>query len=316
MLALALLLDAIFGEPDALWKRVPHPAVLMGNWIGWLDARLNSGGLRKAKGVAALILLLLPVYIVARLLSADIFFGVLEILGAAILLAQNSLMDHVRRVVVSLGSSLKSGRFAVSRIVGRDTSQLDESGVSRAAIESAAENFSDGVVAPAFWFLFLGLPGIALYKAVNTADSMIGYKNDKYAEFGWASARFDDLINWIPARISAILICFAGVLRRKDRRGEGMLDAFSNRFDTVLAEARLHRSPNAGWPEAATAMALNVALSGPRSYDERMTEDPFINADGRKTLGPGDVENCVALLWRSWGVLFVTAAILALPRLM
>lgn len=316
MLALALLLDAIFGEPDALWKRLPHPAVLMGNWIGWLDARLNSGGLRKAKGVAALILLLLPVYIVARLLSADIFFGVFEILGAAILLAQNSLMDHVRRVVVSLGSSLKSGRFAVSRIVGRDTSQLDESGVSRAAIESAAENFSDGVVAPAFWFLFLGLPGIALYKAVNTADSMIGYKNDKYAEFGWASARFDDLINWIPARISAILICFAGVLRRKDRRGEGMLDAFSNRFDTVLAEARLHRSPNAGWPEAATAMALNVALSGPRSYDERMTEDPFINADGRKTLGPGDVENCVALLWRSWGVLFVTAAILALPRLM
>ena len=316
MLALALLLDAIFGEPDALWKKVPHPAVLMGNWIGWLDGTLNKGGLRKAKGVIALILLLIPVYIVARMLSADIFFGIFEILGTAILLAHNSLMDHVRRVAASLGSSLKSGRFAVSRIVGRDTSQMDESDVSRAAIESAAENFSDGVVAPAFWFLLLGLPGIALYKAVNTADSMIGYKNEKYGEFGWASARFDDLVNWIPARISAVLICFAGVLRRKDRRGAGMIDAFSVRFDTVLAEARLHRSPNAGWPEAAAATALNVALSGPRSYDGKMTQDSHINPTGRRELVGDDVERCVTLLWRSWGVLFVLAAILALPRLL
>ncbi len=311
MLALALLLDALFGEPDWLWKRAPHPAVLMGNLVGWLDKTLNRGAGRKAKGVIALIAVLIPVYIIARLLSLDIFFGVFEVIGAAILLAHRSLMDHVRAVTAGLHLSPEMGRRAVAQIVGRDTTELDESGISRAAIESAAENFSDGVIAPAFWFLFLGLPGIALYKAVNTADSMIGYRNARYEEFGWAAARFDDILNWIPARLTALLIVFAGVLRRRDR-DEGLLKDFSVRFDAVMEDAPRHRSPNAGWPEAAVAYSLALALSGPRIYDGALTDDPFVNADGERTLEADDIDDTLALLWRSWMTFTLPLAAIAL----
>lgn len=309
MLTLALILDAILGEPDSLWKRVPHPAVLMGNWIGWLDRTLNRGGGRKAKGVLALLALMLPVYIVARLLSLDIFFGVFEVIGAAILLAQRSLMDHVRAVATGLQASLRAGRGAVAMIVGRETAAMDESDVSRAAIESAAENFSDGVVAPAFWFALLGLPGIALYKAVNTADSMIGYRTERHEEFGWAAARLDDLLNWAPARISALLIALAGALPRRTRPGQSAPSAFFARFDTVLADAGLHRSPNAGWPEAAAASALGIALSGPRTYDGVRTADDFVNEGGRRTLTGNDIVATVHLLWRSWGLMLACVAI-------
>ena len=311
MLALALMLDAVFGEPDWLWKRAPHPAVLMGRVVGALDRALNRGTGRKAKGIAAVALMIVIAYIPARLLSLDLFIGVFEVIGAAILLAQRSLMDHGRAVAAALSLSPDMGRREVAKIVGRETATLDGAGVSRAAIESGAENFSDGVIAPAFWFALLGLPGIVIYKMVNTADSMIGYRTERYEDFGWAAARLDDVLNWVPARLSALLIVLAGVLRRRDRRGAGVITAFSTRFDAVLEDAPRHRSPNAGWPEAATAHSLDIALSGPRVYDGRPTDDPFVNDEGRKALGPDDIEATTRLLWRAWAVLLVPVAVVA-----
>ena len=309
MLAIALILDAILGEPNWAWKRVPHPAVLMGRLIGWFDRTLNRGDMRRAKGVVTLVLSIIVVWFFARLLSLDIFFGVFEVVGAAILLAQRSLMDHVKAVAAALGLSLDFGRTEVAKIVGRDTATLDEPGIARAAIESAAENFSDGVVAPAFWFVLLGLPGMAIYKLVNTADSMIGYRTERYEEFGWASANLDDLLNWIPARLSAALIVLGSVLRKRDRWGDGFVAAFSSRFDAVMEDAPQHRSPNAGWPEAATAYALDIALSGPRIYEGEETMDPFVNEDGEQALKRTDIVETVQILWRSWGAMLAIVII-------
>ncbi len=297
MLALALILDALFGEPDWLWRPVPHPAVLFGRLIAALEARLNCGPGRRLKGALALALLVAAAGLPAWLLSRMPFGGVLEVLGAAALLAQRSLADHVAAVAAALRVSLAEGRAAVSRIVGRDTETLDQAGVSRAAIESAAENFSDGVVAPAFWFLVAGLPGIAVYKAVNTADSMIGHRSERYRDFGWASARLDDLVNLLPARLAGAAICLVGGGRQA--------------FRVMLRDAPLHKSPNAGWPEAATAASLGVALAGPRLYGGALTDDPYINAQGRRAAHVGDIEEAVALIWRAWGVLLAVAVVAA-----
>lgn len=296
MLALALLLDAALGEPAALWRRVPHPVVLMGRLIDGLDTALNRGGARRARGVLALGLLLAAVWAVAAVLSAERFGGVLEVAGAAILLAQRSLSDHVRAVAAGLRADLPAGRAAVARIVGRDPEALDGPGVARAAIESAAENFSDGVVAPAFWFAVAGLPGIALYKALNTADSMIGHRTPRHGAFGWAAARLDDLANLLPARATGLLLALVSA-----RPGAALR--------VMWRDARLHRSPNAGWPEAAVAGALGIALSGPRSYHGRMSFEPWVNPEGRRALGPADIEATLALLWRGWAALLALAAL-------
>jgi adenosylcobinamide-phosphate synthase len=297
MLALALVLDAIFGEPDWLWRRAPHPAVLFGRGIGWLEGLLNEGANRRAKGVVAVVVLAIAVWLPAWLLSQGIFLGVFEVLGAAVLLAQRSLADHVRAVADALRVSLADGRAAVARIVGRDPETLDQAGVARAAIESAAENFSDGVVAPVFWFLVGGLPGIALYKAVNTADSMIGHRSARYAEFGWAAARLDDVLNWVPARLAGFLICLAGPMSY----GGGL-----RAMAVMMRDAPLHKSPSAGWPEAAIAASLGIALAGPRIYGGVLTDDPYMNDGGRKAAGPADIEAAVRLIWRAWwGVLAV-----------
>lgn len=215
MLLIALLLDGAIGDPDRIWRRVPHPAVLMGRMIAALDRWLNSDAdpdeLRRMKGALALALLMLPWAAGGAFLAAAPLGPVWEIIGAAALLAHRSLVDHVRAVADGLREGLDEGRDAVAKIVGRDPQALDEIGVSRAAIESAAENFSDGVVAPAFWFLLAGLPGIAVYKALNTADSMIGHRTPRHEAFGWAAARLDDFANWIPARIAAVLLFVAGL---------------------------------------------------------------------------------------------------------
>ena len=292
-LLLAMMLDAVFGEPDALWRRAPHPAVLLGRLVAWLDRRMNRGDARRAKGVVALALLLSVAGAIGWLIAAAPFGWFLEIVAAAILLAQKSLVDHVRAVAAGLDEGLASGKRAVAMIVGRDVEPLDEAGVARAAIESAAENFSDGVVAPAFWFLLLGLPGMLVYKAANTADSMIGYRTERHREFGWAAARFDDLANYAPARLSAALLSLsAGGLAgwRAARR-----------------DASLHRSPNAGWPEAAMAEALGVSLAGPRVYDGVETKDPFVNPNGAKKIGAADIERAAAMLWRGWAALLAAA---------
>ncbi len=297
MLALAMILDALFGEPDWLWRRVPHPAVLFGRLVSELETALNGGAYRRLRGVAALSLLVLAAGLPACLLSWMPFGGAFEVLGAAVLLAQRSLADHVRAVAAALRVSLTEGRAAVSRIVGRDPETLDPAGVSRAAIELAAENFSDAVAAPAFWFLVGGLPGIAVYKAVNTADSMIGHRSERYREFGWAAARLDDLMNLIPARLAGAAICLVGGGR--------------NAFRVMLRDAGLHKSPNAGWPEAATAASLGIALAGPRVYGGVLTDDPYVNPEGRRAANPADIEDAVALIWRSWGVVLAVAVVAA-----
>ena len=175
----------------------------------------------------------------------------------------------------------------VARIVSRDCRDMTQSQVARSAIESAAENQNDGVIAPALWFLVGGLPGLLLYKVVNTADSMIGYRNARYEQFGWAAARLDDLLNLIPARLTGLAIAaLSGQLRA---------------WPAIANDARRHRSPNAGWPEAAMARALNVALAGPRSYDGQMRDLSWVNGDARRKIGPDDIDAAVAMLWRDWG---------------
>jgi adenosylcobinamide-phosphate synthase len=292
----ALLLDAALGEPKWLWDRYPHPAVLMGRAVGYADARLNHGSQRRAKGVLAMAALGLIAAALGWLIHLIPDFGLIEVIVAAILLAQKSLVQHVSAVADALRLSLPGGRQAVSMIVGRDTAALDPPGVSRAAIESAAENLSDGVIAPAFWFLIAGLPGLMLYKITNTADSMIGHRTPRHEQFGWAAARFDDLLNLIPARLTALLIALTHAWA--DPR-------------PILRDAPLHRSPNAGWPEAAMAVVLNLALSGPRAYHGEMRDYPWVWAEGRRDAGPDDIDAACAALWRAWGAMLALTAVIA-----
>lgn len=293
----ALLLDAALGEPKWLWDRFPHPAVLMGRAVGWAEARLNKGENRRLRGVAAMLGLGLGAMGLGWVIHAIPDGGVLEIIAAAILLAQKSLVQHVQAVGDALRLSLAAGRRSVAMIVGRDVAALDEAGVSRAAIESAAENLSDGVIAPAFWFMVGGLPALMLYKITNTADSMIGHRTPRYEQFGWAAARFDDLLNLIPARLTALLIAVT----------HGWFDP-----RPVLRDAPLHRSPNAGWPEAAMAPVLDVALSGPRSYHGEMRAFPWVWAEGRRDAGPDDVDAACAALWRAWGGMLALTLLIAI----
>jgi adenosylcobinamide-phosphate synthase len=294
----ALLLDAALGEPRWLWSRLPHPAVLMGRVIAAADTRFNHGPARRAKGAAAMAGLGIGAITLGWLIHILPDFGVLEVITAAILLAQRSLADHVRAVADALRLSVGDGRLMVARIVGRDTAAMDSPDIARAAIESAAENLSDGVMAPAFWFLIAGLPGLILYKVTNTADSMIGHRTPRHEQFGWAAARFDDVLNWIPARLTAILTALA----------HGRVDA----APAILRDAPLHRSPNAGWPESAMAVVLDVALSGPRSYGGQRRDFPFVWPEGRHDIGPVEIDAAVATLWRTWGLLLIAVAMIAL----
>ncbi|WP_412552545.1 adenosylcobinamide-phosphate synthase CbiB [Shimia sp. MIT1388] len=291
----ALLLDAIFGEPRWLWQRVPHPAVLMGKLIGRADRDYNTGINRKTKGVIVVIALVLATWILGGIIG---LFGWLpQMLLAAVLLAQRSLVEHVQAVGDALRQSLGDGRMMVGRIVSRDTKAMDQSAVARSAIESGAENLSDGVIAPAFWFLVGGLPGLLIYKVVNTADSMIGYKTERHKDFGWAAARLDDVLNWVPARLTALLIAAT--------------HAGLGQWKAIKADAKLHRSPNAGWPESAMARALDVAVAGPRSYDGVLQDFPYVNPQGRKTLTPDDVDACCRALWLTWAAGLAVVGVLA-----
>ena len=295
ILALAMLLDAALGEPDWLWRRLPHPAVLMGRLIGWGDRRLNHGQARRAKGVALLLALMIGAALLGWALS--LFGPLIEIILAAILLAQRSLVEHLRAVADGLRQSLPAGRRAVAMIVSRDTAAMPPEAVARSAIESGAENLSDGIIAPAFWFLLGGLPGLLVYKIVNTADSMIGYRTPRYADFGWAAARMDDLLNLAPARLTALLIALPG----------GVL----HRWRDIKADAALHRSPNAGWPEAAMARAIGVALAGPRSYDGQVQQFPWVHGAGARVIGPLEIDAAITRLWQAWLVMWAIALVLA-----
>ncbi|MGB0967905.1 MAG: adenosylcobinamide-phosphate synthase CbiB [Halocynthiibacter sp.] len=300
----ALLFDALIGDPKTLWAKLPHPAVLMGRLIGWADTRFNDDedpdATRRVNGILFCIALVIGAFILGKLLQALPFGWLISVILGGILLAQRSLIDHVQAVADGLRTSLRDGQIMVGRIVGRDTSAMDESAVSRAAIESAAENFSDGLVAPLFWFIIGGLPGLLVYKAVNTADSMIGYRTPRHQAFGMAAARVDDALNWIPARLTALLILLAN--------GQYQLPFF------LRPDAKLHRSPNAGWPEAAMARILSIALSGPRSYEGEMRDFPWVNENARKNAGISDIESATQVLWKTWGLCLGLALLMAAIR--
>jgi adenosylcobinamide-phosphate synthase len=304
ILACALLLDAAFGDPGWLWRRAPHPVVLMGRLIGWLDDTLNRGPrdwLRRAAGAAALALAIAITG--AAALALHILFAqhsvgaAAEAVTVAILLAQRSLYTHVAAVEAALREGgLAAGREAVSQIVGRDPHALDESGICSAAIETLAENFSDGIVAPAFWYLIAGLPGIAVYKAVNTVDSMIGHRTPHHEAFGWAAARLDDLANLIPARLSGLLTITAAIPARGNVR---------RAWTAMLRDATCHRSPNAGWPEAAMAGALDIAIGGPRSYAGQRIDAARMNEGARSALTPADIRRALRLFLAACAVQFI-----------
>jgi adenosylcobinamide-phosphate synthase len=293
---LTLIAELLLGYPDRLVKAIGHPVIWIGNLVSLLDRNFNSeadsASWRKLAGVATLIALVLSAIIPALLIDWAFAFVPFGLLGAAVvtssLIAQRSLHAHVAAVAEALETGgLAEGRKAVSMIVGRDPERLDEAGVSRAAIESLAENFSDGVVAPAFWLAVGGLPGAAAYKAVNTADSMIGHKTPRHLAFGWAAARFDDLINLPASRLSALLVVSAALFVPGASPGRA--------WKAVLLDARKHRSPNAGWPEAAMAGALGLSLAGPRHYGGVLVDDAEMGAGGRCEANAGDIRAALRL---------------------
>src|SRR6202453_702924 len=277
----AAILDVTVAYPQSVYRAIGHPVTWMGALLAALERRLNRPTLgfsvRRASGVLALILYLGVVGVCAALVSSfappgPVGFAVLAIL-AAVLSAQQSLDRHVRAVAEGVEQGgLAAGRAAVAKIVGRNPATLDAAGVARAALESLAENFSDGVVAPLFWIALGGLTGGALYKAVNTADSMIGHKTERFFAFGWAAARLDDLVNLPASRMAALWLIAAAALSPDASAREA--------WRTVARDARRHRSPNAGWPEAAMAGALGVRLAGPRVYGQTRVDDRFMG-DGR-----------------------------------
>ena len=306
LLAAALAFEAAFGYPTPLYRAIGHPVTWMGAWLAWLERRLNVAKqpfeARRMAGVVALILLLLPVGAVAALFAWAaphnwIGFLILACLAAS-LPAQRSLDTHVREVAEALErEGLVGGRRAVSKIVGRNPDALDEAGVARAAIESLAENFADGVVAPLFWIAVAGLPGGALYKAINTADSMIGHMNERYRAFGWAAARLDDLVNLPASRLAACwLLAAAAIPPGSSPRGA---------IAALRRDAPRHRSPNAGWPEAAMAGALGLKLAGPRIYGAERVDDAFMG-DGRNEANAGDIRDALRL-YRLAGVVQAAA---------
>ena len=292
----ALIVERIVGYPDWVYRRIGHPVTWIGRLISRLDRDWNretdSFAPRKFKGVAALLVILILVTVLALALEWDLRMFTLGwiplIIIAASLPAQKSLEKHVEAVADAMKTGgLPAGRKAVSMIVGRDPEKLDEAAVCRAAIESLAENFSDGVVAPAFWMGIGGLAGGAAYKAANTADSMIGHRNARFEAFGWAAARFDDLINLPASRLTAFLFVAAA----------GFIDGASpeNAIKAIRRDAKHHRSPNAGWPEAAMAGALGIALAGPRSYGGVMIEARFMGEGGRTQLTHNDIRRALKL---------------------
>lgn len=296
VLAVALLLDFLFGEPERIWRRVPHPVVLIGQLVAKADLKFNRmdepTDMRRKRGIYFIAALAGGTLLLGWLIQAALLilpFGWLILaLVASTLIAQKSLAEHVSAVADALeGGGIVKGREAVAQIVGRDPEMLSEGGVSRAAIESCAENFSDGVVAPIFWFAVLGLGGLLAYKAINTADSMIGHRTERHEAFGMASARVDDAVNWIPARLAAFLIALAAPFTGQSIGGA---------VKAGIADAEKHKSVNAGWPEAAMAGALGIALAGPRVYKGVVTEDPYLNAAGRKNANADDIRASVRLM--------------------
>ncbi|XDZ65142.1 adenosylcobinamide-phosphate synthase CbiB [Alphaproteobacteria bacterium LSUCC0684] len=316
VLAIALGLDAALGEPPWLWRHLPHPVVVFGRAISMMERRGNRRRFRARtrrrigfSGIIGLVLLSLMAGLAIMSLSAlggTALTLMVEMLLIAILLAGRSLDEHVRAVAMALREgNLQAARRAVSMIVGRNPDSLDEHAIARAGIETTAENLSDGVIAPALFYLAGGLPGILAYKMINTADSMIGYKSARYLAFGWGAARMDDLANLVPARLTGCLLSMAVPSR------------LTQAVKVMWRDAGHHRSPNAGWPEAAMAAVLDVALAGPRRYGVKMTSDRPMHAEGRREATPQDVLDGLKVMWRAIAlfilILLITGLALILP---
>jgi adenosylcobinamide-phosphate synthase len=308
----ALLVEALVGYPDRLVRSIGHPVSWIGQLIGTLERYCNRDTAepvqRRALGIITLLLVVTIVAVAAFVIERGLLllpFGVIGVgFLASALIAQRSLHEHVADVADALEKTgAEGGREAVSHIVGRDTAALDEAGIARAAIESLAENFSDGVVAPVFWMLIAGLPGAAVYKAINTADSMIGHRTPRYQAFGWSAARLDDLVNLPASRLSALLIIAAAAVTKSASAAAA--------WQAVRRDARHHRSPNAGYPEAAMAGALGLALAGPRDYGGVRVDDAFMG-DGRRAADANDIRAALGLYRRADGILIAFVAMLAL----
>jgi adenosylcobinamide-phosphate synthase len=309
---LALLIEDAFGYPDWLAQTIGHPVTWIGRLIDVLDLRLNRDGddpaRRRAAGVLALFIIIAitgtAAFLIARGLLFLPFGLVLVAVLASTLLAQRSLYAHVERVATALeDNGLEAARSAVSHIVGRDTAALDEAGVARAAIESLAENFSDAVVAPSFWMLIAGLPGAAIYKAINTADSMIGHRTERHEDFGWAAARLDDLVNLPASRLAALLLIGGAYFTQGASPARAV--------DTVKRDASRHRSPNAGCPEAAMAGALGIAIAGPRTYEGVVVDDSWMG-NGRSAVTAADIRAALSLYRRADRILIAIVALVAM----
>jgi len=304
MMGVAILCDLAFGWPDPLYRRIGHPVTWIGALISRLDTHWNrEGPARRLRGVAAAAVVIAAAGGIALVLQSLLPSGWLGVVLGGLLawpfVALRSMHDHVAAVAVPLQTGdLAGARHAVSMIVGRDPSVLDEAGVARAALESLAENSSDGIVAPLFWGVVAGLPGIVGYKAINTLDSMIGHRTPRFERFGWASARIDDLVNLIPARLTGAFFALASA-----RRAEA--------FSVMVRDASAHRSPNAGWPEAALAGALDVRLSGPRIYADRVANEPWLNGTAADPT-PADLARGLALYRRAMAGMAASIALVAL----
>ncbi|CEJ88201.1 Cobalamin biosynthetic protein (anaerobic pathway of cobalamin biosynthesis, cobD) [Hyphomicrobium sp. GJ21] len=303
ILVAALGVEALFGYPQRLYKLIGHPVTWIGALISKLDRDLNrddeSRAARKASGVLALIVLVaIPAglaWIVQITLASTWLGNIALVLIASTMLASRSLYDHVRDVAQALrNEGLDAGRTMVGRIVGRNPETLDEHGVARAAIESLAENASDGITAPVVWFALLGLPGLAAYKAINTADSMIGHRTPRHDAFGWAAARLDDLVNLPASRLTGFLFALAARFIPN-----GSMD---NAFRAMRRDAHRHRSPNAGWPESAMAGALGLKLNGPKTYGATHVDDAYMG-DGRREATADDIDRALRLAVVAWGLM-------------
>ena len=302
----ALVIERLFGYPSALHSRFGHPVEHIGKLITRLDDKLNQADYaprtRRLNGAIAVLIIIGAVgaaAIALTFLFRSIQYGwIAEALLATSFIAQSELRRFVRRVADGLDENVEAGREAVRHIVGRDPSELDEAGVARAAIESLAENTSDGIVAPAFWLAIGGLPGLVIYKAINTADSMIGYKSDKYLHFGWAAAKLDDLLNLIPSRICGLFFAGAASLTNPG--------AASDALHVMWRDASRHLSPNAGWPEAAMAGALKISLGGPRNYSGQTVELARMG-DGRQDLNAKDIRRALRLYAQTITLLAILA---------
>ena len=307
ILLAALALDALIGDP----RWLPHPVRLMGWLTGFLDRALNreshGEGARMLLGAVAVVTVVAASaaagWAVAHYAAGVGWGWIAELVLVSMLLAQRTMADHMVRVARALDAGVEPARDAVRHIVGRDVRALDEHAIARAAIESGAENYSDGVVAPAFWYLLLGLPGLLAYKAINTMDSMVGHRSPRHHAFGRAAARLDDAVNWVPARIAGGLIAVAAIF---------LPGAAPDRvWRTMLRDAPKHSSPNAGWPEAAMAGALGLALLGPRHYEGEAAGDEAWLGDGRREATADDLRRTVWVFALACVLVAVLAAAIA-----